>query len=203
MKIRRSTTSRPRGRSACALLLRNKIALDSAFTRPNRQRLHALFRLALTFLVLLTAGPHPFEIEKHCSKADRKFDYKTNVAIRQWVGSPVRKRKEKSSSCKPTSPRCLPIQRENAIFGSRNSSHFEKKFLGRVPQIAVNQMPLPPVMPQERFKTQFVRRGYQDAYDPQASLQSNRIAPASSFLVRRPLSLTLLPLRLGKADWGL
>jgi hypothetical protein len=49
----------------------------------------------LRFLVLLTAGPHPFEIEKHCSKADRTFDYKTKVAIRQWVSPPVRKRKEK------------------------------------------------------------------------------------------------------------
>lgn len=48
--------------------------------------------------VPLTDNPHPFEIEKRCSKVDTKRDYKIQVAIRQRVLPPVRKEKEKKSS---------------------------------------------------------------------------------------------------------
>jgi hypothetical protein len=56
----------------------------------------------LRSLVLQTDGPHPFKIEKRCSKMNRKLDHKINVAIRQHIVLPVRKRKEKNLPIAPT-----------------------------------------------------------------------------------------------------
>ena len=78
------------------LLLRNKIALGPCTREAKQAKTQELFSCwHLRSLMLQTARPHPFKIEKRCSNMNRKLDFKINVAIRQWVCTPVRKKKKK------------------------------------------------------------------------------------------------------------
>lgn len=78
----------------------------------------------------LTDNPHPFEIEKRCSKVDTKRDYKIQVAIRQRVLPPVRKEKEKNLLLKSGSKTISPVAVIPRTGESVSQSSFSTIFIG-------------------------------------------------------------------------